>query len=385
MSTIIIHHHHEAYRDRNGKIWMSSVLGRWVQSISEHVDEVRLLLYESDKKLIQHDTQITTNNVFLFSLGSRKKFPISLLNLETISHASKEASKNADWLLIRGITPHQYMIWKFTNVKNKAFLLVGSMKQKKVESRRFLLSFLIKFVKLIRNIELRSFVKNNTLMLANSPLLANEISELLKKKAIFVPTNSIKLLEFSKLEFRELSSPLKLFYCGRIDLKKGLRELFYAIDILKKIDIKCTLNIVGDINSPDYTQLVNLSIHLGIEDYIFWSGFIPFGDRLFLQYQKSDIFVLPSYSEGFPHAIWESMANCCPVISTSVGGIPYLIENEKHALLIKPGEIEPIADSIIRVMDNKSFRDSLIKNAYYHAKSYSLEACTNKLMEVLRN
>jgi len=62
--------------------------------------------------------------------------------------------------------------------------------------------------------------------------------------------------------------------------------------------------------------------------------------------QDSDLFVLPSLSEGTPLSILEAMAAGVPVIATCVGGIPEQIEHGKSGILIRPGDVDGLATAI---------------------------------------
>ena len=68
----------------------------------------------------------------------------------------------------------------------------------------------------------------------------------------------------------------------------------------------------------------------------------------------ADIFIIPSYQEGFPRVIWEAMANSVPVIATNVGGLEETIKHEKTGLIVKENFPEKIADSIRFFFQNKS-------------------------------
>jgi len=77
----------------------------------------------------------------------------------------------------------------------------------------------------------------------------------------------------------------------------------------------------------------------------------------------ADIFVLPSDFEGNPLSVMEAMAAGKPVICTSVGGIPELIEDGKTGILVKSRDIEALSRAIKYLIDNQAIRDSLAKAA----------------------
>jgi len=64
----------------------------------------------------------------------------------------------------------------------------------------------------------------------------------------------------------------------------------------------------------------------------------------------ADVFVLPSRSEAFPNALLEAMAAGLPIVASGVGGILEVIENERTGLLVPPGEPQPLADRVCRLM-----------------------------------
>src|SRR5438552_4923262 len=61
---------------------------------------------------------------------------------------------------------------------------------------------------------------------------------------------------------------------------------------------------------------------------------------------ECDLFMLPSYSEGLPYALLESMAAGVPVIATPVGAIPDVVADGTHGLLVPPRDSEAIANAL---------------------------------------
>ena len=71
-------------------------------------------------------------------------------------------------------------------------------------------------------------------------------------------------------------------------------------------------------------------------------------------FNKSQIFILPSYNEGLPMAILEAMSYGIPVISTDVGSVSEVVINDKTGYLISPGSIKEIIESIKLIIANEN-------------------------------
>lgn len=84
--------------------------------------------------------------------------------------------------------------------------------------------------------------------------------------------------------------------------------------------------------------------------------------ELIQHYQKSLLYVLPSYSEGLPTTILEAMACGLPVVATNVGGIPDLIENGINGFLFPPRSPNILADKVCVIMQNQSLREEMGRN-----------------------
>jgi glycosyltransferase involved in cell wall biosynthesis len=67
---------------------------------------------------------------------------------------------------------------------------------------------------------------------------------------------------------------------------------------------------------------------------------------------KHDLFVLPSRSEAFPNALIEAMATALPVVATSVGGIPEVVRSGVNGRLVRPDDVDALADAVLALMDD---------------------------------
>jgi glycosyltransferase involved in cell wall biosynthesis len=72
-----------------------------------------------------------------------------------------------------------------------------------------------------------------------------------------------------------------------------------------------------------------------------------------------------------PGSILECFASGLPVIATTSGGIPYIAENERTALLIPPGDHSAMAGAAFRLLEDESLVERLTRNAFEECKRYS--------------
>lgn len=379
---LLIHHHDIAHVDASGEIWLSSGIARWVSALADQFESIGLLLHESIERSASQDTAVSRSNVELCSLGKPDYYLRRWTRNRRIRRACRLASPGAHGLLIRGMTPRQMLVWKYTDTPNSAFLLVRSPKQKRVVSISAK-SLLNAAVNKFRELQYRRIARTDIVLMANATLHIPEIEQIADRQAHFVPTNTIRMDEFTGVSVRPISSPIRLLFVGRLSFLKGLRELLKAVAILNAAGLSCRLTIVAATNEPEYSQLRELADRLNLKRSITWKKFIPFGKDLLATYRSADVFVLPSYTEGFPRVLWEAAANCTPIVTTQVGGIPALLEDNKHALLVEPKNSSALVDAITRVISDERLRSTLIHAAHALALDYSVESCAKKLAKIL--
>ncbi|MFX1475570.1 MAG: glycosyltransferase family 4 protein [Promethearchaeota archaeon] len=100
----------------------------------------------------------------------------------------------------------------------------------------------------------------------------------------------------------------------------------------------------------------------------------------------SDIFLLPSLSEGTPGALLEAMAMRLPCIATKVGGIPEVITHKRNGLLIEPGSPDAISKALLYLLSNGEKAKALGEQARkLILKRYSLEKTANAYSELIES
>lgn len=139
---------------------------------------------------------------------------------------------------------------------------------------------------------------------------------------------------------------------------------------VKKNLVSATLTLVGD-GTLKYS-LENLIKELEIEDSVVFKGKLEQEDMA-VCLRGHDIFINSSVVDNYPISILEAFASGLPVISTSAGGIPYLVESGLTGLLVKPGDDKGLAKEMIRLARDEPLAKRLAKNAKLVADTHSWE------------
>ena len=152
----------------------------------------------------------------------------------------------------------------------------------------------------------------------------------------------------------------KLLYVGRLAGEKGVPVLLQSLVELKKQGLQFHLTLYGD--GADRKLLEQLVSSHGLNTYVTFAGF---ADQQTIRNAliNSDLFVLPSFAEGVPVSLMESMAVGVPVISTYVGGIVELITPEHSGVLVSPSDIDGLSNAITKYISDAEFRLQISKNA----------------------
>jgi len=151
-----------------------------------------------------------------------------------------------------------------------------------------------------------------------------------------------------------------VLFLNWLDEEKGIYDLVRAIpEILRAVpEADFILAGAGEIDS-----IRHLMSSLNIESAVELPGWVEGSEKDDLL-RAADVFVLPSYYEGMPMGVLESMACGIPVVATSVGGVPDVIEDHINGLLVEPRQPEALARAIITVLTDDALRSRLREAAH---------------------
>ncbi len=136
-------------------------------------------------------------------------------------------------------------------------------------------------------------------------------------------------------------------YAGRLSPEKGVNFLLQAAQILKNSRRAFSVVIAGEGSERDALQ--RMAEEKDLEETIIFTGF---QEDVEPWLKASDIFVLPSLTEGTPMALLEAMSLGLPVIASAVGGVPDIIENGVNGILVRPADCAGLAEALAELLDN---------------------------------
>lgn len=157
--------------------------------------------------------------------------------------------------------------------------------------------------------------------------------------------------------------------------RKGEHVFIKVIQILRNDGFNVNGVIMGD--GSKRLEFENLAAEFGVSEYIKFTGLISSSEEVRKELKNSDIFFFPTVAEGLPRSVLEAMAVGLPVVTSPVGGIPEIIQEE---LLAKPTDVDAYVRIIKRLITDKNYMQSISLRNFEISKRFA-----NKLLQEKRN
>ena len=151
---------------------------------------------------------------------------------------------------------------------------------------------------------------------------------------------------------------------SRISHRKNIEDMIKAVKILSDNNIKVSLIINGKVdrgNNEYYNQLEKLISEFGIQDKVFFQGFVS-DEELRTIYASSDVFLLTSKYEGFGIVNVEAMASGLPVITYDTGAARDFI-NGDNGMVADENTPQALVDKILPILKNSELLQKMKQEA----------------------
>lgn len=201
------------------------------------------------------------------------------------------------------------------------------------------------------------------------------------ENVLYLP-NPIAEYNFRKIRSIEKTAyrvDKQVLFVGHVVKEKGVFELVEACREIE--DIK--LRIVGK-NTPEITMaLEQLASKRNNGEWLTFTGTVAH-DQVLKEMCECDMFVLPTYSEGFPNVILEGMACGTPIIASAVGAIPEMLNIEECpcGICIKPRSVNDVKNAIEKLKNDLNYKKEISNRAKNRvAELYNTDKVRERLQE----
>lgn len=195
-----------------------------------------------------------------------------------------------------------------------------------------------------------------------------DIEKVVPRENVMICPNGIKVKssEFrveSQLKVESSSEysnkiPRLLFLSNLIE-SKGVLVLLDALKILKDKGYSFICDFVGgetkEIDAKRFEEEVEKR---GLNEIAIYQG-RKYGEEKEQAFEQSNIFVLPTMNDCFPLVLLEAMENCLPVVTTSIGGVPDIVDDGLTGLIAKAGDDKTLASCLEELIDDGNLREKM--------------------------
>ena len=185
------------------------------------------------------------------------------------------------------------------------------------------------------------------------------------------------------MEKYHIEHPFILFV-GVLEPRKNVVGLLRAFaELLRENRRLCKyrLVLVGE-KGWHYQSIFDEVRQLHLENHVVFTGFVSDED-LVLFYNTAAVFVYPSFYEGFGIPVLEAMQCGCPVITSKNSSLSEIASKEKDAAcFVDPHDMKSITAALHKILNEKPYRQLLIKQGWKNTKHFSWEVMTQEMLNL---
>ena len=153
----------------------------------------------------------------------------------------------------------------------------------------------------------------------------------------------------------------------------------HALALLRITHPAARMVIAG--SGPLRAALEQLAAQLGVQDAVRFAGQVDHAQMASL-YAEADVMLNPSLVDNMPNAVLEALASGVPVVSTRAGGVPYMVQDGRTALLVTPGAAPEMAAALACLFDQPALADALAAAGRQEAARCAWTAVRPQLLAV---
>ncbi|MFH1841342.1 MAG: glycosyltransferase family 4 protein [Candidatus Nealsonbacteria bacterium] len=204
-----------------------------------------------------------------------------------------------------------------------------------------------------------------------------------KIKVVYNAPKTVTKLNLSKVEAKEkigIKGDI-ILSVGRLSSWKGFPDLIAIMPDLLEENSSFKLLIVGE--GEEKEKLRFQILRLGLENKVKLTGVIAHSEMPFY-FKAADVFVLNSGYEGLSHVILEAMQLETPIVASSKGGNPELLQNNFNGFLVEYKNQKEIKTAILNIWRDKNLQEKFKQNSKEKLKDFTWENLIRETLKVLK-
>lgn len=171
-----------------------------------------------------------------------------------------------------------------------------------------------------------------------------------------------------------------LLFIGRLEERKNIIGIVEAFEILKKkYDIPHKLILVGKFGFGG-EKIKDRVYASEFKNDIILTGYVSDENKFYLL-ANADVFLFPTFYEGFGLPILEAQSVGTPVVCSDVSSMPEVCG--KESVLVDPEDVSSIAEAIHKLISDEDHKNDIIKKGLANVKKFSWEKCAKEVGDIL--
>lgn len=167
-----------------------------------------------------------------------------------------------------------------------------------------------------------------------------------------------------------------ILFTGHVVKTKGVYELVEACSEIDGVKLKFVGHVLDEVKEE---------LHRRAKCELEVCGEMPYEDVI-KEMLSCDVFALPTYTEGFPNVILESMAASCAIVTTDVGAIPQMLEPEgekQYGIIIKPENATLLKEALVKMLGDEQLKSECRQNVRKRVvERYSIASIWEQMLQI---
>lgn len=198
---------------------------------------------------------------------------------------------------------------------------------------------------------------------------------------LMIIPNGVDLTAFQPAPVAREDGPLHLICVARLIERKGQNQLIDSVKRLTDEGFDVVLSLVGTGDSQ--SEYERHAQRLGIQDRVCFTGYVP-REEINAQYNKADVFVLPSYNEGMSLAALEAMAAGLPLLVTRTGGTEELVEENLNGFIFEWADGDNLINHLRTFAKDRALARRMGAHSRARAASFGWDKIADRFLDLFQ-